>query len=110
MSRRATCCPRTAQYSTRWPSNPSSGAEPSSKFSGPRLPGGSLCRTAGERRGLRRQVVVDSGTSLLRRSLASLSRWGAVEAGTVDPEVVEEGDSGFVGAFDEELGEVEVEG
>jgi len=42
--------------------------------------------------------------------LASLSRWGAVEAGTVDPEVVEEGDSGFVGAFDEELGEVEVEG
>jgi hypothetical protein len=43
------------------------------------------------------------------RSSRLLSRWGAVQAGTVDPEIVQEGEGGFVGIFDEELGGVEFE-
>ena len=56
-----------------------------------------------------RAAAVDRGTPVLERSSASLPRWGAVETGAIDVEVVQEGEGGFVCAFDEELGGVEVE-
>jgi hypothetical protein len=76
---------------------PASLVEPESGFPVP-----SECRLRGE-------AAVDYGTSLLGHSWASLSRWGTVESGTFDVEVVQEGEGGFVSAFDEELGGVEAE-
>jgi hypothetical protein len=49
------------------------------------------------------------GGSLQAASPVWLPRWGAVEARTIDPQTFEEGAGRLIGAFNEDLGVVEVE-